>query len=130
MNAAVRSQRRRLRHNITATMSFNVQNLGQCWRRSSLARYTNSNICRWLLPLDTTLRVHFLQHRFDCSDPQTEVILDYLGAIFRIMRAALGEDIVLDVSPVLQIVSTPPSRLVAGGMVVSTKADQGQCCAL
>ena len=54
------------------------------------------------LPLETMLRVYFLQQWFDLSDPQAEDMLYDSEAMRRFARVELGEDTVPDESTILR----------------------------
>ena len=54
------------------------------------------------LPLETMLRVYFLQQWFDLSDPQAEDMLYDSEAMRRFARVDLGEDTVPDESTILR----------------------------
>ncbi len=54
------------------------------------------------LPLETMLRVYFLQQWFDLSDPQAEDMLDESESMRRFARVELGEDTVPDESTILR----------------------------
>ena len=53
------------------------------------------------LPLETMLRVYFLQQWFDLSDPQAEAMLDDSESMRRFARVELGKDTVPDESTIL-----------------------------
>lgn len=64
--------------------------------------YTVAGRGRRPLPLDTMLRVYFLQQWFDLSDPQAEDMLYDSEAMRRFARVELGEDTVPDESTILR----------------------------
>lgn len=64
--------------------------------------YTKPGRGRRPLPLETMLRVYFLQQWFDLSDPQAEDMLYDSEAMRRFARVELGEDTVPDESTILR----------------------------
>lgn len=64
--------------------------------------YTKAGRGRRPLPLETMLRVYFLQQWFDLSDPQAEDMLYDSEAMRRFARVELGEDTVPDESTILR----------------------------
>ncbi|MDQ6612252.1 MAG: IS5 family transposase [Gemmatimonadota bacterium] len=64
--------------------------------------YTVAGRGRRPLPLETMLRVYFLQQWFDLSDPQAEDMLYDSEAMRRFARVELGEDTVPDESTILR----------------------------
>lgn len=64
--------------------------------------YTKPGRGRRPLPLETMLRVYFLQQWFDLSDPQAEDMLYDSEAMRRFARVELGEDAVPDESTILR----------------------------
>jgi IS5 family transposase len=54
------------------------------------------------MPLETMLRIYFLQHWFNLSDPQAEDLLYDSESMRRFARVALGEDTVPDESTILR----------------------------
>lgn len=64
--------------------------------------YTVAARGRRPLPLETMLRVYFLQQWFDLSDPQAEDMLYDSEAMRRFARVDLGEDTVPDESTILR----------------------------
>ena len=64
--------------------------------------YTVAGRGRRPLPLDTMLRIYFLQQWFDLSDPQAEDMLYDSESMRRCARVELGEDTVPDESTILR----------------------------
>ena len=64
--------------------------------------YTKPGRGRRPLPLETMLRVYFLQQWFDLSDPQAEDMLYDSESMRRFARVELGEDTVPDESTILR----------------------------
>ena len=64
--------------------------------------YTNAGRGRRPLPLDTMLRVYFLQQWFNLSDPAAEDMLYDSESMRRFARVDLGEDTVPDESTILR----------------------------
>ena len=64
--------------------------------------YTVAGRGRRPLPLETMLRVYFLQQWFDLSDPQAEAMLYDSEAMRRFARVELGDDTVPDESTILR----------------------------
>ena len=64
--------------------------------------YTKPGRGRRPLPLETMLRVYFLQQWFDLSDPQAEDMLYDSESMRRFARVELGEDSVPDESTILR----------------------------
>lgn len=54
------------------------------------------------MPLKTMLRIHFLQQRFNLSDPQAEGMLYDTESMRRFARVELGEDTAPDDSTILR----------------------------
>jgi len=67
-----------------------------------LPHYATAGRGRRPLPLETTLRVCFLQQWFELSDPQAEDMLYDSESLRRFARVALGEDTVPDESTILR----------------------------
>ena len=66
-----------------------------------LPHYVKAGRGRRPLPLETMLRVYFLQQWFDLSDPQAEDMLYDSESMRRFARVELGEDTVPDESTIL-----------------------------
>jgi IS5 family transposase len=64
--------------------------------------YPNAGRGRRPLPLETMLRVYFLQQWFDLSDPKAEYMLYDSESMRRFARVDLGEDAVPDESTILR----------------------------
>ena len=67
-----------------------------------LPHYVKAGRGRRPLPLETMLRVYFLQQWFDLSDPQAEDMLYDSESMRRFARVELGEDTVPDESTILR----------------------------
>lgn len=72
--------------------------------------YTKPGRGRRPLPLETMLRVYFLQQRLGLSDPQAEDMLYDSKAMRRFARVELGEDMVPDESTIPRRWTSPSSR--------------------
>ena len=71
-------------------------------RRIIAPHYVQAGRGRRPLPLETMLRVYFLQQWFDLSDPQAEDMLYDSESMRRFARVELGEDTVPDESTILR----------------------------
>ena len=73
------------------------------------------------LPLETMLRVYFLQQWFDLSDPQAEDMLYDSEAMRRFARVELGEDTVPDESTILRFRHLLEAHQLTAAMFAAVK---------
>lgn len=73
------------------------------------------------LPLETMLRVYFLQQWFDLSDPQAEDMLYDSEAMRRFARVDLGEDTVPDESTILRFRHLLEAHQLTAAMFAAVK---------
>ncbi|MEP6835729.1 MAG: IS5 family transposase [Gemmatimonas sp.] len=84
--------------------------------------YTKPGRGRQPLPLETMLRVYFLQQWFDLSDPQAEDMLYDSEAMRRFARVELGEDTVPDESTILRFRHLLEQHQLTAAMFDAVKA--------
>jgi IS5 family transposase len=84
--------------------------------------YTVAGRGRRPLPLETMLRVYFLQQWFDLSDPQAEDMLYDSEAMRRFARVELGEDTVPDESTILRFRHLLEQHQLTAAMFDAVKA--------
>jgi len=84
--------------------------------------YTKPGRGRRPLPLETMLRVYFLQQWFDLSDPQAEDMLYDSEAMRRFARVELGDDTVPDESTILRFRHLLEHHQLTAAMFEAVKA--------
>ena len=92
--------------------------------------YTKPGRGRRPLPLETMLRVYFLQQWFDLSDPQAEDMLYDSESMRRFAHVELGEDSVPDESTILRFRHLLEAHQLTAQMFTAVREllEEKRCC--